>query len=78
MPDRKGGCGRGGDVGRPYVVRVGDTGWTYPGTPYIASLGLLRARGRSVIAKPQNHPTVPGKGDALTIMLDEPKPLEFA
>ena len=34
-------------------------------------------RGRSIIAKPQNHPAVPGKDDALTIMLDEAKLLEF-
>ena len=43
----------------------------------ITSLGPVRARGRSIIAKPQNHPAVPGKGDALTIMLDETKRLEF-
>jgi hypothetical protein len=49
----------------------------HPGTPYIAFLGPLKARGRPVIAKPQNHPAVPSKGDALTVMLDEPKPLEF-
>jgi len=40
-------------------------------------LGLLRARGRPIIAKPQNHPAILGKDDTLTIMLDEPKPLEF-
>ena len=46
-------------------------------TPYIACLCAVGARGRPVVAKPQNHPAVPSKGDALTIMLDEPKPLEF-
>ena len=45
--------------------------------PYVASLGTVRMRGRSIIAKPQNHPAVPGKDDALTIMLDEAKLLEF-
>jgi len=34
-------------------------------------------RGRPIIAKPQNHPAVLRKDDALTIMLDESKLLEF-
>src|SRR5678816_1956880 len=45
--------------------------------PYIPFLGPGKARCCGVIAKPQNHPAVPGKDDALTIMLDESKLLEF-
>jgi hypothetical protein len=64
-------------VAAEVASRTVASGRKYPGTPCVAFLVPVSARSRPVIAKPQNHPAVPGKDDALTVMLDEPEPLEF-
>jgi len=64
-------------VAAEVASRTVASGMRHPGTPCVAFLVLVSARSRPVIAKAQNHPAVPGKGDALTIMLDESKLLEF-